>query len=65
VRTLRRGERLTVRRGEATVAYAPIDGVASQPRRFLHQTFITTAEHIRVRLAPFPAGGRDTAEVCG
>jgi hypothetical protein len=63
VRTLRRGDRLTLQSGNATITYVPADGVPSAPKPFRPRTVSVAAEHLRVRLAP--AAGAGPTVVCG
>jgi hypothetical protein len=63
VRTLRRGDRLTLKSGNATITYMPVDGVPSAPKPFRPLTVGVAAEHLRVRLSP--TAGAGPTVICG
>jgi hypothetical protein len=61
VRTLARGQRVSVRSGKATATYVPVGGAPSTPRPFASSAFVSEIDGLRVRIAP--AGG--APELCG
>jgi hypothetical protein len=62
-RDLTTGQAFTVKRGSVSVAYEPLAGAASPPRRLRPGSYVAVAGPLRLRLSPELA--RDPAVVCG
>jgi hypothetical protein len=64
VRTLQKGERLTLRSGNATVVYVPDGSAPSTPKPITPATFVALAGPLQLRIAPANSNTSPRATLC-